>query len=319
MMVKINLSKERKVLLICILISAFLVVVGIISREGGVLGNVIILSVFIIITPQLIFNYIAYNNLREMESKFPNFLRDLVEATRAGLPLHKAIIFVSHANYGALTPEVKKMANQLTWNVNILKVFEQSKERLKKSKSLTKILRIIIETYKSGGAIDRTLNALSNTLITIQDTEKERRSTLNQYVMAMYVISFIFIGVVVAINRMMVPIFQSMSSSAVAGEQTISFVGNPCTVCYGVTGPNCLPCGIYFNICSIFGIESTEISCYYLALFFSVSIVQALAGGLVAGQIGEGSIIAGTKHSLILLAITFGAFFILVNLGFIGR
>jgi len=318
-MIKISLSKERKVLLTCILISSFLLLFGIISGNRGVLGNVIILSVFMIITPQLIFNYIAYNNLREMESKFPNFLRDLVEATRAGLPLHKAIIFVSHANYGALTPEIRKMANQLTWNVNILKVFEQAKERLKKSKTLTKILRIIIETYKSGGSVDSTLNALSNTLITIQDTEKERRSTLNQYVMAMYVISFIFIGVVVAINRLMVPIFQSMSTSAVAGEQIISFVGNPCTTCYAVSDVSCLPCNIYFNVCSIFGIQSTEISCYYLALFFSVSVVQAIAGGLVAGQIGEGSIIAGTKHSLILLAITFGAFFILVNLGFIGR
>ena len=315
----LELTKELKVLLICILISSVLIFIGIISGSQGVLGNVIILSVFLLVAPQLIFNYISYKNIQEIESKFPNFLRDLVEATRAGLPLHKAIQFVSHGDYGALTPEIKRMAYQLSWNVNILKVLEQLKNRLKKSKTLSKVIRVLIETYKSGGSPDTTLNALSTTLVTLQDTEKERKAMLSQYVMAMYVISLIFIAVVVAINRLMVPIFQSMSTPTAGGGQMIGFVDNPCLMCLKRTSLECSPCNVYFSICSIFNVETTAISCYYLAMFFSVSIVQAITSGLVAGQIGEGSVIAGTKHSLILLSITFGAFFILVNLGFIGR
>jgi len=313
------MTKQIKVLLACILVSAVLILIGIISGSGGVLGNVIILSVFLIVTPQLIFNYISYKNIREIESKFPNFLRDLVEATRAGLPLHKSIQFVSHGDYGALTPEIKKMAYQLSWNVNILKVLEQLKNRLKRSKTLSKVIRVLIETYKSGGSPDSTLNALSNTLVTIQDTEKERKAMLGQYVMAMYVISFIFIAVVVAINRLMVPIFQSMSTPITGAGEMISFVDNPCLMCLKRTSLECSPCNIYFSICSVFNVEQSEITCYYLAMFFCVSVIQAMASGLVAGQIGEGSVIAGTKHSLILVSITFGAFFILVNLGFIGR
>ena len=315
----LELTKQLKVLLVCILISSVLIFIGIISGIQGVLGNVIILSVFLLVAPQLIFNYISYKNIQEIESKFPNFLRDLVEATRAGLPLHKAIQFVSHGDYGALTSEIKKMAYQLSWNVNIIKVLEQLKSRLKKSKTLSKVIRVLIETFNSGGSVDSTLNALSSTLVTIQDTEKERKAMLNQYVMAMYVISLIFIAVVVAINRLMVPIFQSMSTPTTGVGQIISLIENPCLMCFKRTSFECSPCNIYFSICSIFNVETTGITCYYLAMFFSVSIVQAIASGLVAGQIGEGSIIAGTKHSLILLSITFGAFFILVNLGFIGR
>ncbi|MFN6992553.1 MAG: hypothetical protein ACK4MM_07540 [Fervidobacterium sp.] len=55
-----------------------------------------------------------------------------------------------------------------------------------------------------------------------------------------------------------------------------------------------------------------------MALFFSMVIVQAICGGLVAGQISEGSIKAGIKHSLILLVVTFGIFFILVRVGLLG-
>jgi len=315
----LELTKQIKVLLVCIAISAVLIFIGLFTGDTGVLGNVIILSVFLMVAPQLIFNYISYKNIREIEGKFPNFLRDLVEATKAGLPLHKAIQFVSHGDYGALTPEIKTMAYQLSWNVNILKVLEQLKIRLKRSKTLSKVIRVLIETFKSGGSPDSTLNALSTTLVTIQDTEKERKAMLGQYVMAMYVISFIFIAVVVAINRLMVPIFQSMSTPISGGGQMIGFVDNPCLMCLNRVSFDCSPCNIYFCICSVFNVNEMEISCYYLAMFFSVSIIQAAASGLVAGQIGEGSVIAGTKHSLILLSITFGAFFILVNLGFIGR
>jgi len=316
-MAKFSLSKERKVLLICIMIASFLIFLASISGDVGVFGPTIFLSVFIITAPQLIFSYISYRNIKEIELQFPRFLRDLVETTRAGMPLHKAIIFTSHADYGPLSPEVEKMAKKLTWNVNILKVLDQAKERLKKSKTLSRIIRIMIETYKSGGSMDDTLNSLSSTLMTIQDTDKDRKSMLNQYVIAMYVISVVFIGIIVGINWLMVPLFESMAAPATRGAVG-TFVSNPCYSCAGVSHTGCMPCNIYFGICSIFGSETTSISCYYLALFFSISVVQAIMGGLVAGQIGEDSVTAGIKHSLFLLTITLGAFFILVKLQVLG-
>jgi flagellar protein FlaJ len=318
MMINIEMTKERKVLLITILVSSFLILIGVISGIQGVIGNVIILSVFIIITPQLIFSYTGFREMKEIELRFPHFLRDLVETTRAGMPLHKAIIFASHTDYGPLSSEVNKMANQLSWNVNILKVLNQSKKRLEKSKTLARIIRIIIETYKSGGAIDETLNSLSNTLMTIQETERDRKSMLNQYVIAMYVISVVFIGIIVGINWLMVPVFESLIMPSSSESSVIGIISNPCTICLGRSDGGCLPCSIYFNICSLFGVKNTGISCYYLALFFSITVMQSIMGGLVAGQIGEDSIKAGFKHSVILLGITIGAFFILVYLGLMG-
>ena len=41
---------------------------------------------------------------------------------------------------GTLTKEVRKMSNQLTWNVDLINVLERSKERLKKSPTLEKIV-----------------------------------------------------------------------------------------------------------------------------------------------------------------------------------
>ena len=312
---KVHLAGEKKVLLITISISLILLFLGIISGDRTVLGPIIILSIILVATPQLILSYFEYRRIKEIELRFPEFLRDLVEATRAGLPLHKAIILVSHNDYGPLSKEVKKMANQLSWNISLLKVLEGLQKRLKRSTTLSKIIRVMIETYKSGGKVDETLASLSNTLTILQDTQKERESVLKQYVIAMYVISIIFIVIVVAINKLLVPIFESMAMGAAPLGGSVS---NPCSVCLGRGGITCGPCNLYFGVCSFFGVETSKTSCYYLALFFCMSIVQAITGGLVAGQIGEASVKAGIKHSLLLFFLTIGVYFIFIKFGLIG-
>lgn len=312
---RIELSRERKVLIITLVISLFLTIFGILSNDVGVLGNVIIIAVVLIAVPQLIFNYINFTRSREMELRFPNFLRDLVEMTRAGLPLHKAIIFASKTDYGVLSKEVNKMASQLSWNVNLMSVLEQAKGRMK-SKQMSRVFRIIIETYKAGGTIDETLNSLSDSLSVIHETEKDRKSMLNQYVVAMYVITLVFIGIVIGINKLMVPIFKSLTPTT--GAPMGELIVNPCEICLASQNIQCSPCRLYFGLCSIFKIDNISISCYYFSLFFFMSTIQAITGGLVAGQIGEDSVRAGIKHSLIMLGIAFGAFFILVKLKLIG-
>jgi len=50
--------------------------------------------------------------------------------------------------------------------------------------------------------------------------------------------------------------------------------------------------------------------CYYNALFILMAVIQGILTGLVAGQIGEGSVIAGVKHSIIMTSAGFSALLI---------
>ncbi|MEM5776995.1 MAG: type II secretion system F family protein [Candidatus Aenigmatarchaeota archaeon] len=311
-----SLNKRTKILVICLLISLSLIVFGLIIGDIGILGNFIILSVFIIVVPQVLISYTEYKDIKEMEAKFPFFLRDLTESIRSGMPLHKAVIQAGKVDYGKLSKEIKKMSHQLTWGVNILKVFEQAEKRLKSSELISKNLRIIIETYKMGGEIDKTLDSISNAILTIQETQNERKSTLNQYVVAMYAITYIFIGIIVGISKLLIPIFSSSTGASLGPLGTI--LGNPCESCLYIHSASCFPCYMYFNICTLLGSNKETIGCYYLGLFFSMIIVQSICGGLVAGQISEGSLKAGIKHSLILLTTSFGIIFILVRIGLLG-
>lgn len=306
-----KMTKRTKILLTTVAIAAFLVFVGIFSKDPGVLGNFIIISVFIILVPQFLIGYKKYREMKDMEEKFPSFLRDLTESMMAGLPLHKALIATSKIQYGPLSNEVSKMANQLSWGIPLDKVLEQFAERIKSSKRMYLATKIIKESYFSGGDVNSTLNALVEGQITLSEAGKEKSSMMNQYVVLMYAITFLFLIIIVFINKLMIPMFE-------LSQQTTEFgLKNPCNTC--IQGLECSICDMFQGVAkNVFNIEGTSIAAYYVSLFFFLSIVQSFFAGLVAGQISEGSVTAGLKHSLILVGIVFGVFSILVRIHLLG-
>lgn len=291
-----------------ILTSGFFISLGLI--DPGVLFLGIIFSAFIIFLPQMFLRWEKYRKIKEMEMKFPAFLRDVTEHVRAGSPVYKAIIATSKIDYGELSKEIKIVSNQLSWGIPLDKVLERFSERVK-SKKLQMAIYTIRESYLAGGNIPLTLEGLADSLATLEDAEKERKSLLSQYVVVMYAISLIFIGIIAALNNFMIPIFKM----GVVGAE-LAPLTNPCetpttTFSMGI-------CNLYYGISSAFGIKA-GITSYYVALFFLMAIIQAFFAGLIIGQISRGSIVAGLVHSGILTILVFGGFGILSYLGLLGR
>jgi flagellar protein FlaJ len=312
---KFELSTNKKILLVSIATSIFFLIIGILSNDRAVLGNSIILSAFAIAGPIFFFKYMKTKEIKEMEEKFPFFLRDVIEALRSGSPLHTAVTMVSKYEYGKLSPEIKKMASQISWGMSFDKVIDQFAERVKVSKRLTVVSKIIKEAYLSGGDIISTFETVADNMTVLDDYEKERRSLLSQYIILMYIINFLFIGIVVGINRLMVPIFKVEA----VGQLEMIGLQNPCTFCSQFS---CVFCDILQAISTIFNLGDIRVlenmGSYYTSLFFLMAIIESIFCGLVAGEISEGSAIAGIKHSIIMVIITFGSFFILVNFGIMG-
>lgn len=307
---------KTKILIISAGVSIFLLAIGIFSLDTGVIGNAVILSTFIVAVPQFLIRYERFKTLREMEEKFPLFLRDMIESIRSGMPFHQAVVISSDVDYGKLSREIKKMSNQISWGIPFDRVIDQFADRSKDSRRLSLALRTIKESYASGGDVVSALESVADTAIVLDEADKEKRSLLNQYVILMYGISLLFLGVVAGINKLMVPIFQVTSTTGpgMGGSEQMGII-NPCENPYGFGGAIC---GGFQTVCGVFNIDPLGISCYYTSLFFFMSIVQSICSGLVAGQISENSILAGVKHSIIMTAITFGAFNILIRLGILG-
>jgi flagellar protein FlaJ len=304
---------EKKIKLSVLSISAILTLLGYFSKDVGILANLLIISTFVCLSTFAFFEYRHYRQWKEKEEKLPVFLHDLTETLASGLPLHKAIRVVSKNNYGSLNGEVKFIANQISWNVPINKVLEKVSEKMKKSKKISTAFKILRETYISGGNTVAVLTSLSESLEMLQQTEKERKSILSQYTLMIYAISFIFLGVVVMISKLLLPIFANPQIAG-TGAGGMGIV-NPCLTC---SGASCNVCdSLAFLAYNFLGLQRGK-SYYFVSLFFLLSLVQAIFAGLVAGQVAEGSVKAGIRHCIILTVTTIASYLLLFRIGLIG-
>jgi flagellar protein FlaJ len=227
--------------------------------------------------PYLLFQYQKYQRLKKIEEALPGFLRDITESHRSGISLPQAIIGRSRTDYGELSPEVKIMSAQLSWGIPFPDVLENFSLKMKGSAYIQRSMAIIMEAYRSGGDISEAMESVAQNARILKDLEADRSSKLSQQVMIMYVIFFIFLGMLIALHKILTPLFSLGQASELGGGfMQLSY------------GPS-----------------------YYRTLFFHMVLIQAFFNGILAGQLGEGSVVAGLKHSAVMLGVAllvFGLF-----------
>ncbi|NOX72006.1 MAG: type II secretion system F family protein [Candidatus Micrarchaeota archaeon] len=307
-----KMDSKRRILAISLLISTLLIVsVTFITHDVGTIMNVGILCIFIITGPFILYSYTEFMWIRAVEREFPNFMRDIANSKSSGMTIEDAIDMATKTNYGKLNPEIAKFRNRLSWGIPFLRCLELFGEKFKKSSLITQVVSIIEESYKSGGDVASILNSTARDMMILREVDDERRSMVRQHVMLMYGIFFMFLLISLAIIYIMVPIVQSGQSQGSGGMSVAAFdFGNPCQ-----KTPMIFPCGLFEAICSTLAISSGSISCYYTSLFFSMMVILSITTGLIAGQLGENSAIAGSKHAVIMLAAVFILFLFFARVG----
>lgn len=301
-----NMTKKQKVTIIPAVVSIALIAAGIIIGDVPVLGNLVIISVFISVVPYFIYRYTRFIWIKSLEEQFPNFVRDLADSGRSGMSLPECIGIAAKANYGKLTPEIQKMYNRLTWGTSFLRTMDIFQNNVKDSKIILEALSIIRQSYEGGGSIPNTLDSVAKDILMLKEAEAERASLVREQVMIMYGLFFIFLGISVMIIYVMVPMLESQAS-VTTGISGFEFI-NPCE------GGLIFPCGFFSGICAVLAVNKA-ITCYYVAIFFSVVLVQGVFTGLIAGQLSENSPISGIKHSLIMSFSAVGVFLFLAKTG----
>ena len=299
-------TPTQKITAISVSIAMLLIIVGLVIGDMALLGNLIIIAIFAVILPLFLQRYTKFSRIKALEDQFPNFVRDLADSVRSGMSFKEAISIASRANYGKLTDEVKIMHNRLSWETPMMRVWELFGKRVKESKLITEALNIMKESQLSGGNVAATLDSISRDMLMFKEVEAERRSLVHQHVMIMYGIFFMFLGIAIMIIFVMVPMIKTQPQVAV-GTLGVQF-SDPCE---GIT---VFPCNFFYAL-GVFFTMPAGITLYYTALFFTVVIIQGLFTGLIAGQLGENSILAGAKHSIIMVTVALGVFLFLAKTG----
>ena len=235
--------------------------------------TVLIVSLLVSFTPIILLNYLEYKRVKEIELNLADFLRNVAESTRSGMPLEKAIASSAEGNYGPLTEEMSIVSSQISWGLPFEDALLKFSKRIK-SKLVQQTILIVVESYRSGGDIADILETVSEDIRSLKDIEAKRSSDLQIYVISTYFIFFLFLAIILILSKSFVPATPQLAGVAKLVGGTVSSV--------------------------------TEED--YLVYFFHLSLIEAFFAGLVSGQMGEGNIIGGFKHAFILVIVTLVAF-----------
>jgi flagellar protein FlaJ len=126
---------------------------------------------------------------------------------------------------------------------------------------MQRTLPMIIEASRSGGRVEMVFDPMGKFIQTTLLLDKERRTQTRPYIAIIYVAFFVFLFTVILLFRSFFANVQGLSIFATA-----------------VMPPSAIE-----------------------RIFFHMTSIQAFFGGLVAGKMGDGTIRAGLKHSLILM------------------
>ena len=232
---------------------------------------------------------------KEIESRFPEFVRNLSGAIKSGMPAAQAVIHVSEGEYGTLTPYLKKLANQIEWSIPFHKAFINFAKETE-NPVIRRAVATVIQAEQAGGNIEDVLTAVTDSLLQIKKIKEERKSSIHAQVMQSYIIFFVFLGVMIVIQNLLIPYMIKFGTvnndeSGVASSQ--------------IAGGISLNAELDFSSPINFFVSLGGWLLSLNGIFLIMSLIQAFFAGVVLGKLAEGDMTSGTKHSLIMMTSAF--------------
>jgi flagellar protein FlaJ len=207
--------------------------------------------------------------IKNAEDVFPELLRDLAQAKKAGLSLVDAFKLTSEVEFGVLTETMRNIATQLTWGVSFDRAMGLLAKRFPTA-MIKRSVNMIIEGYKVGGDVALVLKVAADDALELKTLETKRVGELAPYIIISYLTFFVFLGVLAVLNNWLIPMM-TLSGEAMVGM--------------GEMGQ---------AVIQEVDVETPQM------IFFHCAIIEGICAGLVSGKLGEGKITAGIKHALIL-------------------
>ena len=246
---------------------------GIIDIRGTIdlLDEYIVITMLIILAPFAIFYEIRRIKIKRIESAIPSFLKRLASINEAGITLTKAIGMIVDSNLGVLSSEIKKIWKDISWGRGTTESLIKFERRVRTT-AISRTITLITKASEATGNIREVLGIASRDAETSEKLKRARAMDMSSYVVLVYISFSVFLVIIYILSTAF-----------------LSIVPNPLPAAPGMEQ---LP------------IKSLDNELYN-RIFFHAIIIQGFFSGLIAGEMGEGTICAGIKHSVIMIAIAY--------------
>ena len=283
--VQVLTEKPENILIVCIPLGLlfFIIGSGYMIRLYGLsvlftttsIDDLSVFAVLICIVPLAILDLKEQWRVSNLENALPNFFRDLAGMNDSGMTLPAAVHLVATAEYGTLTPHIRKLDNEMSWGVGFVEALYRFGKGLGTNLS-DRSVDLIAKASRAGGDISEVLRAAAKDTFEVVNLKQERANNMIIYVIIVFVAFAVFCFVIAIL------VSSFLTTMATAGAKATAT---------GAKG--------FGGVIDLF---------LYKRLFAHAAMLQAFFSGLVAGQMGEGRFVAGLKYSAVMLLIAWVTF-----------
>ncbi|WP_410765163.1 type II secretion system F family protein [Haloferax sp. DFSO60] len=224
--------------------------------------------------------------LRSLERAMPDFLDRLASVNEAGLTIVQSLRRVSASDLGPLGDEIQRTIRDIDVGSDAESALRRM-DRRTRSPMVSRSVTLLTNAMSASGDIAPVVRIAATEAQDSRRLARERQQEMLTYLVVIYISFFVFLGIVAALAISFIPAVEQASTGALAGSGTV-----------GVTSGT-------FD-----GLRDVKTSSYEL-LFFHITAIQGVCSGIIAGQLGEGSVADGIKHATFLLVLTYAVFLLI--------
>ena len=226
------------------------------------------ISILLVIAPIGFYNYFKMKTKKEMQERLPDFLNEVGDSLATGMNIFDSLKAAEKGHYGKLSPEIKKMKSQLSWNISIKDILYNFAFRLK-SAIVQRIIIVIDKGLIMGGNTPKIFKAAAKEVNQVNQIEYQRKSNMSIYAIVILVCFFVFLAIILILNGTIYSSFLELNNQQVlhtGGAIKLSKVD---------------PMMLQYTL-------------------FSFVFVQSIGAGILSGFMMDGKLSSGVRFSFVL-------------------
>jgi flagellar protein FlaJ len=269
------------VLVFAVRLPAALTGVGVTVR---VLDDLLVQSTLFVFVTYAVARTLYKRRIDRIEAVVPDLLERLASLNESGMTLVDSLDRVRGSDLGVLTPEVGRIWRDIEFGSTVDDALVRFGRRVRTT-AVTRVVVLLTNAMRASGNLGPVLRIAAEQVRADLALRRRRRRQMFTYLVVIYISFLVFLVITLAVNEVLVPSLPESVATPSAAE-TRGF-------------------GVNANQFARFGNVNKAA---YTLVFFHTALIQAVCSGLIAGQLGNGSLRDGLKHAAAMLAIAYLVF-----------
>ncbi|WP_181687197.1 DUF7282 domain-containing protein [Halorhabdus salina] len=215
----------------------------------------------------------------QIEAATPELLERLASLNEAGMSFVESVDRVRDTDLGMLTDEVNRIWTDMSMGANAADALRRFGQRVRTS-STARVVSLLTNAMKASGKLGPVLRIAATQARSDLRMRRERRQQMFTYLVVIYVSFLVFLVIIFAVQEVLVP---SLPNNVPVPDQSNRL-------------------GVDVTAFARLGQVNKPA---YTLVFLHAALIQGVLSGLIAGQLGEGTLKDGAKHAAILLTVAY--------------